>query len=82
MVGTLVCGAVSRAGTMPNRNGSLVERHYDGVTLSDGLLQGIRFDIRDGQMSFRVGVRPEERGNVTIEVARDSCPRTESSPQC
>ena len=68
MVGTLVSDAVSRAGTSSDLTWSLVERYIDGVSFADGLVQGIRFDIRDGRVSYRVGVRPDERGDATIEV--------------
>lgn len=49
-------------------NVSFVERYMDGVELSKGAVQGIRFDIVDGEPSFRVGVRPGERGDITIEI--------------
>lgn len=47
---------------------SLVERYTDGLELSEGLVQGLRFDIVAGMPSFRVGVRKDERADVTVEV--------------
>lgn len=68
MVGTLMCEAASQAGLAPDFNLSLVERYMDGVDLATGHVQGIRFDIINGQPSYRVGVRRDERGDVTIEI--------------
>ena len=31
-------------------------------------IQGFRFDIVGGKPSYRVGVRPDERGDITVEV--------------
>lgn len=78
MVGTLVCDTVSRAGLDPDLNWSLVERYSDGTTLPNGLVQGIRFDIQAGRASYRVGVRPDERGDVTIEVTSATARRLNS----
>lgn len=78
MVGTLVCDAVSRVGLDPDLNWSLVERYSEGTTLPNGLIQGIRFDIRAGRASYRVGVRPDERGDVTIEVTSATARRLNS----
>jgi hypothetical protein len=68
MVGRLMLEAASRSGLSPQLNVSLVERYTDGVELSEGLVQGIRFDIVAGKPSFRVGARPNERADVTVEV--------------
>jgi hypothetical protein len=68
MVGRLMREAASRSGLSPELNVSLVERYTDGVELSEGLVQGIRFDILGGKPSFRVGARPDERADVTVEV--------------
>ena len=38
------------------------------TALSGDKVQGIRFDIRRGSPSFRVGVGCDERGDVTVEV--------------
>ena len=43
MVGTLMFEAASQAELPPELNLSLVERYTDGVELSEGLVQGIRF---------------------------------------
>jgi hypothetical protein len=68
MVGRLMREAASQSGLSPELNVSLVERYTDGVELSEGLVQGIRFDILGGKPSFRVGARPDERADVTVEV--------------
>lgn len=68
MVGTLMCKAASQAGLAPYFNLSLIERYMDGVELAGGHVQGIRFDIINGQPSFMIGVRREEQGDVTIEI--------------
>src|SRR5205814_1734130 len=56
------------SGLAPGLTVSLVERYTDGTELSGGLVQGLRFDIRSGKPSFRVGAGPDERGDVTIEI--------------
>ncbi|MEX1827492.1 hypothetical protein [Luteibacter sp. CQ10] len=63
-----MCEAALRGGVAPDTNVSLVERYMDGVTLSEGLVQGLRFEIVDGVPSFRAGARPDERGDITIEI--------------
>jgi hypothetical protein len=68
MVGTLMSEAASRSGLSPDINLSLVERYTDGVELSKGLVQGLRFDILGGRPSFRVGARYGERADLTIEI--------------
>jgi len=68
MVGNLMCEAARRSGIAPDTNVSLVERYTDGATLSEGLVQGLRFDIVDGIPSFRAGARPDEWGDITIEI--------------
>ncbi|MBY5412688.1 hypothetical protein HFO98_30510 [Rhizobium leguminosarum] len=68
MVGTLMCEAASHAGLALDFNLTLVERYTDGVEPAGGHVQGIRFDIINGQPSFRIGVRRDERGDVTIEI--------------
>jgi hypothetical protein len=68
MAGTLMCEAAARAGLPPNLDVSLVERYIDGVELSPGLVQGLRFDIKNGQPSFRVGAALDEHADITVEV--------------
>ena len=68
MVGTLMHAAALAAKLAPDLTISLVERYTDGVELSEGLGQGIRFDIVAGQPSFRVGARPGEQADITVEV--------------
>lgn len=60
--------AASQSGLSPELNLSLVERYTDGVELSEGLVQGLRFDILGGKPSFRVGARRDERADVMIEI--------------
>ncbi|MFT3719663.1 hypothetical protein [Pseudorhodoferax sp.] len=68
MVGTLMSEAASQAGLAPELTLSFVERYTDGAELSDGLVQGIRFDIVQGKPSFRIGARRDERADITVEV--------------
>ena len=68
MVGAVICEALNRPGLRAGVNWSLVERYSDGEPLPNGLMQGIRFDIRDGVATFRLGALPDERGDATIEV--------------
>ena len=68
MVGRLICEAAERAGLPANLNLSLVERYTDGTELADGLMQGLRLDIVSGKPSFRLGARPDERADITVEV--------------
>ena len=68
MVRTLMIEAASRSGLSPELNVSVVERYTDGIDLSEGLVQGLRFDILSGKPSFRVGARRDERADVTIEI--------------
>lgn len=68
MAGSLMVEAASRARLAPDCNVSLVERYIDGVALSDGLVQGLRFDIDGGTPSFRVGAGPDETADIVVEV--------------
>lgn len=68
MVGTVMKNAAIEASLPPDMNVSLVERYTDGVELSPGLLQGLRFSIKRGQPSFTVGVGPGESADITVEV--------------
>jgi hypothetical protein len=68
MVGQAMCDAALEAELAPDLNLTLVERYTDGTELADGLIQGLRFDIIDGQPSFRSGVRRDEQGDITIEI--------------
>lgn len=70
MLGDVMCQAASQAGLSPNLNVTVVEHYTDGVELSDGLVEGFRFYIIDGKPSFKVGARPEERGDITLDVTR------------
>ncbi|WP_260600251.1 hypothetical protein [Sphingomonas endolithica] len=69
MVGEIMSEAAEKAMLQPNQRVSLVERYTDGEKLGGGFVQGFRFDIIGGRPSYRVGVRPEERGDITIEVS-------------
>jgi hypothetical protein len=68
MVGSLMCEAATQAGLPADLNVGLVERYTDGVQFQDRLMQGIRFDLRAGKPTFRIGAFPEERGDITVEV--------------
>lgn len=68
MVGTLMSEAASQAGLSPELNLSFVERYTDGAEWPDGLVQGIRFDIVQGEPSFRIGARKDERADITVAV--------------
>ncbi|MGJ9418731.1 hypothetical protein ACHAC9_13335 [Massilia sp. CMS3.1] len=68
MAATLMCEAASQAKLSPDVNLALVECYTDGVELSEGLVQGLRFDIAGGQPSFRVGAVPGERADITVKV--------------
>lgn len=70
MLGEVMCEAASKAGLSPDMTISVVEHYTDGVELADGLFEGFRFDIVNGKPSFRVGARPDERGDITIDVTR------------
>lgn len=68
MAGSLMVDAATRARLPPDCNVSLVERYTDGVALSDGLVQGLRFDIVGGKPSFRVGAGVDETADIVVEV--------------
>lgn len=68
MVGTLMSEAASHAQLSPDLTVSLVERYSDGVELSEGLVQGLRFDLVRGMPSFRVGARGDEHADVIVEI--------------
>ncbi len=68
MVGRLMSEAASQSGLSPYLNLSLVERYTDGIELSEGLVQGMRFDILGSKPSFRIGARHGERADITIEI--------------
>jgi hypothetical protein len=77
-VGALMVEAAKRSGPPPEMNLSLVEIYTDGIEMENGLVQGIRFDIIAGRPSFRVGVRPGERGDVTVEITAAAAQRLNS----
>ena len=68
MVGALMCEAAREATLPPSLHVSLVERFLDGAALPGGQVAGLRFDIVDGRPAFRIGVGPDETGDITIEV--------------
>lgn len=69
MVGRLMCEAAQAAGLPADLDLSLVERYTDGQPLAPDLVQGIRFDIRAGLPSYRVGAGRDERGDITVEIS-------------
>jgi hypothetical protein len=78
MVGGLMVETATRFGLPKALTVSFAEIYTDGAELADGLMQGIRFDIIAGQASFRVGVRPGERGDVTVEITTAAAERLNS----
>jgi hypothetical protein len=68
MVGNLMVEFAAQSGLSPELNVSLVERYTDGLELSEGYVQGLRFDILNGQPSFRSGAQQHEQADVTVEV--------------
>lgn len=78
MVGELMARAAQRAGLPPSLTVSLVERYADGSTLSGGLVQGIRFDILEGQPSFRIGVGQDETADIVVEITAEAARRLNS----
>jgi hypothetical protein len=77
-MGGLMVETATRSGLPKALTVSFVEIYTDGAELADGLMQGIRFDIIAGQASFRVGVRPGERGDVTVEITTAAAERLNS----
>jgi hypothetical protein len=78
MVGTMMVEGAARSSLPSELNLSFVEVYTDGLDVGDGLVQGIRFDIASGQPSFRAGVRPGERGDVTVEITTEAAQRLNS----
>jgi hypothetical protein len=72
MAGSLMCEAASRAALSPALNVSLVERYTNGIELSDGRVQGLRFDIIGGKPSFRVGACHDEVADITVEISAEA----------
>lgn len=70
MVGKVLVDAAMQAGLPPACNIRLVERYIDGIELSPGLVQGLRFDITNGKPAFQLGAGHEERGDITVEVTK------------
>jgi len=68
MVGALICEKAMLAKLPSGLDLGLVERYTDGAALAPGLVQGIRFDIKDGKPSYRIGALPDERADITVEV--------------
>jgi hypothetical protein len=69
MVGAVMRDAATAAGLPSDFSVSLVERYSDGIELSPGLFQGLRFEIVNGAPSFRHGARLDEHGDVTVTVS-------------
>lgn len=68
MVGAVLCETADDVGLPADLTISLVERYTDGEPWSDGLVQGLRLDVVRGRATVRVGVAPDETGDVTILV--------------
>ena len=75
MVGEQLQKAAQRAGLPSDLTISLVERYSDGDEIAPGLVQGLRFDIRCGAPSYRIGAYPEEKGDITVEVTSEAARR-------
>jgi hypothetical protein len=70
MVGKVLVDAAMQAGLPPECNVRLVERYIDGIELSPGRVQGLRFDIINGKPTFQLGAGRDERGDITVEVTK------------
>lgn len=68
MVGQLMTRAAEAAGLPTSLSISFVERYTDGSEIAGGLVQGIRFDIANGQPSFRIGAGRDEAADVVVEI--------------
>ncbi|WP_200957963.1 hypothetical protein [Sphingomonas sp. Root710] len=68
MLGTILCDAVRNADLPPGHTVSFVERYIDSEELAPGLIKGFRFEIKNGEPSYRPGVAPDEMGDVTIDL--------------
>lgn len=68
MVGKAMAEAASNAALPSDLQVSFVERYTDGVELSKGFVQGLRFEITNGAPSFRVGAGWHEQADVTVEI--------------
>jgi hypothetical protein len=68
MVGELMCEAAAGSELSPALNLSFVERYTDGAEISEGRVQGIRFDIHSGKPTFRVGVQRHEQADIIVEI--------------
>lgn len=75
MVGAVLQNAAESAGLPASQTISLVEHCIDGPEIAPGLVQGLRFDIRNGMPSFRVGVEPDEVGDITVHVTPEVAQR-------
>lgn len=70
MVGKVLLDAATQAGLPADCNIRLVERYIDGIELSPGLVQGLRFEIADGKPAFQLGAGRDERGDITVLVTK------------
>lgn len=75
MVGEVLLAAARSAALPADLTLSLVEHYIDGPEIARGLFQGLRFDISNGRPNFRVGVTPDEVGDITIHIAPEVAQR-------
>lgn len=72
MIGETMCDFARKANLSSDVNYSLVEHFTDGDTWEGGLSEGFRFDIVNGKPAFRVGAKPGELCDLTINVTRNA----------
>ncbi len=77
MVGVLMCEAAAEAGLAPDLTISLVERYSDGEALPGGLVQGLRFDVVEGQPRFFGSALIRRNGPTSRSREQGRCPRVE-----
>lgn len=68
MVGDEIVKAAAQHGLPPDLHMSMIERYRDGAELENGLCQGLRIDVADGNLEYRTGVRADETAEIVIEV--------------
>jgi hypothetical protein len=68
MVGALIKDSALQHGLPPDLNITIIERYSDGKELSRGFYQGLRLEIANGELSYRVGVRRDEEADFNVEV--------------
>jgi len=80
MIGETLVDAATNANLPDDMNLSFVERYSDGEEIGDGLVQGIRLDIRGGKPSYRIGAGRDERGDLNVLVTAKAARMLNSVP--